>query len=65
MHNMCRVSWTTHWNLLSHILGVMDPELWFSKRCINVITIALNSDNIIVRIIINVSLNGTHSIIGW
>ncbi len=42
----------------------MDPELWISKRSINFIKMALNSDNIIVRIIINVSLNGTHSIMG-
>ncbi len=36
----------------------MDPELWFSKRCIKFIKMALNSDNIIVRTIINVGLNG-------
>ncbi len=42
----------------------MDPELWFSKRCIKFIKVALNSDNIIVRTITNVGLNGTHSIMG-
>ncbi len=40
----------------------MEPELWFSKRCIKFINLALNSDNIIVRTVINVGLNGTHSI---
>ncbi len=42
----------------------MDPELWFSKRCIKFIKMALNSDNIIVRTITNVGLNCTHSIMG-
>ncbi len=42
----------------------MDNDLWFSKRCITFIKIALNSDNIIVRTIIYVSLNGTYSIMG-
>ncbi len=41
----------------------MDPELWFSKRYIKLIKMALNPDNIIVRTILNVGLNGTHSII--
>ncbi len=56
--------WTTHCNLLPHLAGVMDPELWFSKRCIKFIKITLNSDNIIVRTIPNVGLNGTQCIIG-
>ncbi len=42
----------------------MDPELWFSKQCIKFTKMALNSDNIIVRTIINVGLNGTHTIMG-
>ncbi len=62
LHKVWRVPWTTHCNLLPHLAGVMDPELWFSKRCIKFIKMALNSDNIIVRTIINVGLNGTH---GW
>ncbi len=49
-----RVPWTTHCNVLPHIAGVMDPELWFSKRCIRFIKISLNSDNVTVRTIINV-----------
>ncbi len=49
---------------MPHLAGVMDPELWFSKRCIKFIKMALNSDNIIVRTIPNVGLNGTHSIMG-
>ncbi len=49
-----------HCNSLPYLGGVMDPELWFSKRCITFITMALNSHNIIVRTIINVGLNGTY-----
>ncbi len=64
MRKVCRVPWTTHCNLLPHLAGVMDPELWFSKRCIKFIKMALNSDNLIVRTITNVGLNGTHSIMG-
>ncbi len=62
MRKVWRVPWTTHCNLLPYIAGVMDPELWFSKRCIKFIKMALNSDNIIFRTITNVGLNGTHSI---
>ncbi len=50
--------------LLPHFAAVMDPELLLSKRCIKFIKMAFNSDNIIVRTIINVGLNGTHSIMG-
>ncbi len=64
MSKVWRVPWTTHYNLLPHLAGVMDPELWFSKICIKFIKMALNSDHIIVRTIINVGLNGTRSIMG-
>ncbi len=49
---------------MPHLAGVMDTELWFSRRCIKFIKMALSSDNIIVRTITNVGLNGTHSIMG-
>ncbi len=64
MRKVWRVPWTAHCNLLPHLAGVMDPELWFSKRCIKFIKMALNSDNIIVKTISNVGLNSTHSIMG-
>ncbi len=57
-------TWNTHCNLLPHFAGVMECELWFSNRFIKFINTALNSDNIIVRTIINVDLNDTHSIMG-
>ncbi len=53
MRKVWKVPWNTHCNLLPHLPGVMDPELWFSKRCIKFIKMALNSDNIIVRTITN------------
>ncbi len=49
---------------MPHLAGVIDLELWFSKKCINFIKKALNSDTIIVRTITNVGLNGTHPIMG-
>ncbi len=54
-----RLSWTTHCNLLPNLADVMDLELWFSKSYVKLIKKALNSDNIIVRTITNVFLNGT------
>ncbi len=54
----------THCNLLPHLADGMGPELWFSQRCIKCIMMALNSDKIIVRTIINVGLNGTHTMMG-
>ncbi len=54
MHKVWRVPWTTHCNVLPHLTGVMNPEIWFSNRCIKFIKMALNSDNIIVRTITNV-----------
>ncbi len=64
MHEIWRVPLTTHCNLLPHLAGVMDPELWVCKRCTTFIKMALNSDNITVETITNVGLNCTHSIMG-
>ncbi len=63
MNKVWRVPWTTHCHLLPYLADVMDPELWFSKRCVKLIRKTFNSYNIIVRTIINVGLNGTHSIV--
>ncbi len=60
MHNLCRITWTTHCNLLPNRADVMDPELLFSKS--RVIIVTLNSDNVSDKTIINVVLNDTHSI---
>ncbi len=64
MCKVWRILWSNHCYLLPHLASVMDPQLWFSKRCIKFIKMALNSDNIIVRTIINIGLRGSQSIIG-
>ncbi len=58
MCKVWRVPLATHCNLLPHFAFLK----WFSKRCIKCIKMALNSDTIIVRTIINVGLNDTYSI---
>ncbi len=62
MHNLWRVSWSTH--ILLYLTSVRNPELWFSKIFIQLIKMALNSDNVIIWTMINVGLNCTHSIMG-
>ncbi len=32
------VPWRTHNNMLPHLAGMIDPELWFAKRCIKFIS---------------------------
>ncbi len=59
-----RIPWHTHCNLLPHIAGVMDPQLWLVKRCIKFINMCINSDNVIVRTISNMGCNSAYSILG-
>ncbi len=47
-----------------HILLVRIMDTEFSKRCIILIKPVLNSENVIVKTIINVGLNGIYSIMG-
>ncbi len=42
----------------------MDIELWFSRRCIRFLNIALKADNVIVRTIINMAIEGFPSVMG-
>ncbi len=37
MRRVWRVPWRTHNNMLPHLAGLIDPELWFAKRCIKCI----------------------------
>ncbi len=37
MRRVWRVPWRTHNNMLPHLDGMIDPELWFAKRCIKII----------------------------
>ncbi len=42
----------------------MDIELWFSRRCIGFLNMAMQSDNVVVRTIINMGIEGFHSVMG-
>ena len=55
---------TTHCNLIPHLVGCIDIELWFCKRCINFINMACKSRNHVVRTIANMGLLGSYSVIG-
>ncbi len=57
-----RVPWTTHCKLLPHLANCMDIELWFSRRCIRFIKMAMNSSNIVVKSITNMGIYGLHSV---
>ncbi len=50
--------------LLLHLAGCMDIELWFSKRCIRFLNMAMRSDNVVVRTIMNMGIEGFHSVMG-
>ena len=64
LRRVWRVPWRTHCNLLPHLAGVMAPELWFAKRAINFVELALNNSNSYVRYISNMSVYGAYSIMG-
>ncbi len=64
MRRVWRVPWNTHCVLLPHLAGCMDTELWFSRRCIRFLNMAMKSDNVVVRTIINMGIEGFHSIMG-
>ena len=46
-----RLPWKTHCCLLPHLVGCINPELWFAKICIKFINMAFNSENRTVKII--------------
>ncbi len=48
----------------THLAGCMDIELWFSKRCIRFLNMAMESYNVVVRTIINMGIEGFHSVMG-
>ena len=64
MRRLWRLPWITHCCFLPHIVGCMSPELWFAKRCIKFINMAVNSRNYTVKTISNMGLFGSHSIMG-
>ncbi len=64
---ICRV-WrgpmTTDCKLLPHLANCMDIELWFSRRCMRFIKMAVNSSNIVVKTITNMGIYGLDSVMG-
>ncbi len=50
MHRIWWVPWRIHNNMLSHVAGMIDPELWFAKRCIKLISMCIKSDNNTVKL---------------
>ncbi len=54
----------THNNMLPHLSGMIDPELWFAKRCFKFISICMKSDNNTVKIISMMGVNGLYSVLG-
>ena len=59
-----RLPWRTHSNMLPHIAGVMDPKLWFAKRCMKFINMACTSKNVTVNTIGNMGKYSSYSIMG-
>ncbi len=59
-----RVPWITHWVLLPHLAGCMDIKLGFSRRCIRFLNMAMKSDNVVVRTIINMGIEAFHFVMG-
>ena len=64
LRRVWRVPWRTHCNLLPHLAEVMAPELWFAKRAINFVNLAINSQNQYVKSVSNMGLHGSYSIFG-
>ena len=59
-----RVPWRTHCNMLPHLADVMAPELWFAKRAINFVKLALNNSNDTVKTILSMSRLDAYSTFG-
>ncbi len=63
MCRVCRVPWRTHNNMLSHLAGMINPELWFPKKCIKFISMCMKSDNNTVKTISMMGVNGLYSVL--
>ena len=59
-----KIPWHTHSCYLPHLSEVMDPKMWFEKRCISFVKKALDSSNKVVSCISGMCKCGAHSIIG-
>ncbi len=43
---------------------MIDPELWFAKRCIKFISMCMKSDNNAVKTVSMMGVNGLYSVLG-
>ncbi len=64
IHRVWHLLWRTHNNMLAHVAGVMEPELWFVKRCIKFIKMTLISENNTVCTFSNMGQYSSYSIMG-
>ncbi len=51
-------------NMLPHLAGMINTELWFAKRCIKFIRMCMKSDNNTVKTISMIFVNGLYSVLG-
>ncbi len=63
MCRVWRVPWRIHNNMLPHLVGMIDPELWFAKRCIKFISMCMKSDNNTVKTISMMGVNRLYSVL--
>ena len=59
-----KIPWHTHCRYLPHLAGVIDPYLWFAKRCLSFVKKAECSKNNTVVHITGIARNGAHSVLG-
>ena len=59
-----KIPWQSHSSYLPHLVEVMDPKLWFEKRCIAFVNKAMHSNNKVVSCITGMGQYGVHSVIG-
>ncbi len=65
MCRVWRVPWRTHNNMLPHLAGMIDAELWFAERCIKIcLSMCMKSDNNTFKTISMVGVNGLYSVLG-
>ncbi len=50
--------------MLLHLADMIDPELWFAKRCIKFISMCRKSANNTVKTISMMGVNGLYSVLG-
>lgn len=64
MRRVWKIPWHSHSSYLPHLVKVMEPRLWFEKRCISFVTKALLSQNKVVKYIAGMGRVGSYSVLG-